>query len=125
MARDLTAAEFTAISARYGPYDMLSEFWDGYSAYWNNTGRYCCPHDYHSIPGRAWHHGANAALHVRWERKLPARDEYESDDRDSEKMHNGLQAAIERMKKGGALPAPYRRKTAATAVANDNETSAS
>jgi hypothetical protein len=104
MARDLTAAEFTAISARYGPYDALSEFWDGYSAYWNDTGRYRCPHDYHSVPGQAWRHGHDAAMHVRWQCKLPARDEYELDDRDSAKMCRGLEAGIERMRKNGTLP---------------------
>jgi len=40
-------------------------------------------------------------------------------------MHSGLQAAIEEMKRKGTLPAPYRRKKAAAAVANDNETGAS
>jgi hypothetical protein len=101
---DLTAAEMKAITDRYAPYHRFEWFWDGYYAYRGETGRYCCPHDYHSVPGRAWHHGANAALHVRMERKLPARDMYEQDDRDGEKMHEGLQAAIAEMRKNGTLP---------------------
>jgi hypothetical protein len=116
----LTIAERKDIEERYAPFHRFEWFSDGFDAYWNDTGRYRCPHDYHSVPGRAWHHGANAALHVRMERKLPARDMYEQDDRDGEKMHEGLQSAIAAMKRAGTLPPPYRRKNAA-APANDNE----
>jgi hypothetical protein len=105
---DLTADEFTTISERYGPHDVLEEFWTGYDAYWDDNDRYSCPHDYHSVPGQAWNAGADAAMYVRWERKMPARDMYERDDRETE-----LQiAACRRV-------AEKRKKRAATA-ANDN-----
>jgi hypothetical protein len=81
---DLTAAEFAAISARYGPYDVLEEFWTGYDAYWDDNDRYRCPHGWtHSVASQAWHHGADAAMYVRWQRKLPARDACERDDRET------------------------------------------
>jgi hypothetical protein len=50
--------------------------------------------------------------------------EYEQDVRDIEKMCNGLQAAIERMKAAGTLPKPYRERLAeqrAAGIANDND----
>ena len=61
-------------------------------------------------------------MRIHWDRY---RCMYARDVLDSRKMHSGLQAAIEEMKRKGTLPAPYRRKKAAAAVANDNETGAS
>jgi hypothetical protein len=80
---ELTTAERKAIEERYAPYHRFEEFWAGYNSYQDETGRYCCPHDWNSVAGRAWHQGSDAAMHVRWKRKIPARDEYERDDRES------------------------------------------
>jgi len=103
---DLTATECKAITDRYAPYHRFEEFWTGYYAYQNETGRYRCPYGWsHSVPSRAWHYGHDAAMHVRWERKIPARDEYERDDRDTEKLREGFRAAREEMKRKGTLPA--------------------
>jgi hypothetical protein len=80
----LTTAERKMIEERYAPYHRFEEFWSGYRAYQNETGRYRCPHGWsHSLASRAWHQGAEAGMYVRWERKMPARDEYERDDRES------------------------------------------
>ena len=102
----LTTDQRTEIEERHAPYHRFEEFWDGYYAYQADTGRYRCPWSRVSVAGQAWHHGHDAAMRLRWERKLPARDEYESDDRDSIKMHRGLRAAIEEMKRKGTLPPP-------------------
>src|SRR5262249_18339164 len=91
------------ISERYGPYDFLEEFWDGYEAYWNDTGRYRCPHGWsHSIPSQAWHHGADAAMRVRWERKMEARDDYERDDRETALQIGAFKRVAEKRKKKAA-----------------------
>jgi hypothetical protein len=42
---------------------------------------------------------------------------YEIDERDAEALHEGLQAALKRMKENGTLPMPYRK------AANDNRAS--
>jgi hypothetical protein len=110
---DLTTVEMKAIEDRYAPYHRFAEFWTGFDTYQGDTGRYRCPWARVSVAGQAWNQGHDAAMHVRWERKLPARDEYESDDRDTAKMCRGLRAGIERMRKNGTLPArrelrPYR-----------------
>jgi hypothetical protein len=90
----LTTDERTEIEERHAPYHRFEEFWNGYYAYQNDTGRYHCPHGWsHSVSSRAWHHGHDAAMRLRWTRKIPARDEYESDDRDTAKMCEGLRAA--------------------------------
>jgi len=82
---DLTTTERKAIERRHAPYHRFEEFWDGYRAYQNDTGRYDCPYGgwSHSVASQAWHQGSEAAMHVRWERKIPARDDYERDDRES------------------------------------------
>jgi hypothetical protein len=101
----LTTVERKEIEKRYARYHRFEEFWDGYYAYQNDTGRYRCPYGWsHSVPSRAWHYGSEAALHVRWKRKIPARDEYEQDDRDTEKMCEGLRAGIDEMRRKGTLP---------------------
>jgi hypothetical protein len=39
----LTSAERKAIEERYAPYHRFEEFWTGYYAYQNETGRYTSP----------------------------------------------------------------------------------
>ena len=103
---DLTTAERSKIVDRYAPYHRLRAFRTGYDAYMTDVGRYRCPYGgWCDVFSQAWHHGHDAAMHVRWQRKLPARDEYESDDRDSAKMCRGLEAGIAAMKRKGTLPA--------------------
>ena len=114
-SKDLTADEFTDISARYGPYDNCEEFWAGFAGYQQNR---CCPKDWaeDSIAGEAWSRGSEAAARCHWERY---RCPYARDVLDTFKMCRGLEAAIERMKREGTLPKPYRRRNV-TAPANDN-----
>jgi hypothetical protein len=100
----LTPVERKDIEERYAPYHRFEWFWTGFYAYWNDTGRYRCPWSRVSVAGQAWNHGHEAAMRLRWERKMPIRDEYEQDDRDSEKMHRGLRAGIEEMRRKGTLP---------------------
>ena len=118
--KDLTGDELTDINKRYGPYDVLPEFWHGFRGYQEN-GR--CPDEWaeDGVAARAWDLGTEAAMRLHWDRY---RCMYARDDLDSRKMHRGMQAAIEEMKKNGTLPEPYRRKKATAAVANDNEISA-
>ena len=100
-AEDLTAAERKAIEERYAPYHRFEEFWSGYCSYQNKTGRYNCPHGWsHSVDSQAWHQGSEAAMHVRWERKIPARDEYERDDRESALQIASLRAVNKRRRAG-------------------------
>jgi hypothetical protein len=80
-AEDLTATERRAIEARCAPYHRFEDFWIGFADY--ERRRYRCPHEWYSVASQAWNHGAEAAMYVRWERKIPARDEYERDDRES------------------------------------------
>jgi hypothetical protein len=99
-SNDLTTTERKAIEERYAPYNKSQEFWIGFAAYQNDTGRYHCPHDYHSTAGQAWHQGSDAAMHVRWKRKMPARDEYERDDRESALQIASLERAVEERSRG-------------------------
>jgi hypothetical protein len=116
---DLTAAEIKTLEQRYAPYHRFKAFWTGYRAYQGEAGRYRCPYGgWRDVFSQAWHRGANAALHVRWERKMPARDEYEQDDRDSEKQIEGFKWGIEELRKQGTLPKPYKK---AATPANDND----
>ena len=111
-SKDLTADEFTDISKTHWPYDNFEEFWVGFADYQHDCNRRC-PHEENSVAGQAWDRGTEAALRIHWDRY---RCMYARDVSDSRKMHSGLQAAIEEMKRKGTLPAPYRRKKAAAAV---------
>jgi len=111
-SKDLTADEFTDISKTHWPYVNFEEFWVGFADYQHDCNRRC-PHEENSVAGQAWDRGTEAALRIHWDRY---RCMYARDVLDSRKMHSGLQAAIEEMKRKGTLPAPYRRKKAAAAV---------
>jgi hypothetical protein len=57
-------------------------------------------------------------------RAKPRLSMYDQDDIDTFKMLSGLRAGIERMKKAGTLPKPYRVRLAeqrAAGIANDND----
>jgi hypothetical protein len=112
----LTAAEFVDISARHWPFDTFPEFWTGFDDYqhdcnrrnrWPNTDA-----------GEAWDRGTEAAARIHWSRWHCM---YARDVLDSRKMHGGLQAAIERMRKDGTLP-PRSVSKAKPVAANDNAT---
>ena len=99
MIHDLTTTEMETIEQRYAGHHHCAEFWTGFAAYQNETGRYDCPHDYHSTAGQAWHQGSDAAMHVRWNRGIQARDEYERDDRESALQIAALRRGIEKKRK--------------------------
>ena len=116
ISRDqLTTAECKDIEKRHAPYHRFAEFWRGYLDYQHDCNRRC-PWPKDSVSGRAWDLGTEAAMRVHWERYHCM---YARDDLDSRKMHQGLQAAIEEMKRKGTLPPRAERRNKA---ANDNET---
>jgi hypothetical protein len=127
ISRDqLTTDERKEIEERYAPYHRFQWFWDGYYTYQGETGRYRCPHGWsHSVPSRAWHYGHDAAMRLRAGRKMPARDEYEREDRDSEKQVDGLRSAREWKRANGTLPKPSVSSARRDTVANDNSAGAS
>jgi hypothetical protein len=106
-SRDLTADEFTDISARYWPFDNFDEFWTGFADYQTDCNRRNrWPN---SDAGEAWDRGTEAAMRVHWERY---RCMYARDCLDTRAMCRGLRAGL-------------KKRKAAAAVADDNEISAS
>jgi hypothetical protein len=109
MIHDLTTTEMETIAERYAGHHHCAEFWTGFAAYQNETGRYSCPHDYHSPAGQAWHQGSDAAMHVRWKRGIQARDEYERDDRESALQIATLKRGVEERQERHAVAAVHAR----------------